>query len=67
MPRHIGPSEAEQARMLADLGLADLEALAAQIACDAATAEQLLGSAGGVGVGQAPADEGGNSPQQQNP
>ncbi|MFZ9973653.1 MAG: bifunctional riboflavin kinase/FAD synthetase [Vulcanococcus sp.] len=44
-----------------------LEALVAQIARDAATAEDLLGSAGGVGVGQAPADEGGDGPQQQNP
>jgi riboflavin kinase/FMN adenylyltransferase len=44
-----------------------LEALVAQITRDAATAEQLLRSAGGVGVSQAPADEGGNGPQQQNP
>jgi glycine dehydrogenase len=29
--RHIGPSEAEQARMLADLGLADLEQLVAEV------------------------------------
>ena len=40
----------------------NLEALVAQIAADAARAEQLLGSAGGVGVGQAPADEGGDRP-----
>ena len=45
----------------------NLEALVAQIAADAARAEQLLGSTGGVGVGQAPADEGGDRPQQQNP
>ena len=44
-----------------------LEALVAQIGRDAARAEQLLASAGGVGVGQAPADEGGDGPQQQNP
>ena len=44
-----------------------LEALVAQISRDAAQAAQLLGSAGGVGVGQAPADEGSNRPQQQNP
>ena len=44
----------------------NLEALVAQIALDAARAEQLLRSAGGVGVGQAPADEGGDPPQQQN-
>ena len=29
--RHIGPDAAQQARMLADLGLADLEALVAQV------------------------------------
>ena len=45
----------------------NLEALVAQIAADAARADQLLGSAGGVGVGEAPADEGGDRPQQQNP
>ena len=45
----------------------NLEALVAQIGRDAAQAEALLCSAGGVGVGQAPADEGGNGPQQQNP
>jgi len=44
-----------------------LEALVAQIAADAARADQLLGSAGGVGVGEGPADEGGDRPQQQNP
>jgi len=44
-----------------------LEALVGQIGRDAARAEQLLASASGVSVGQAPADEGGNSPQQQNP
>ena len=33
--RHIGPDAAQQARMLADLGLADLEALAAQVVPDA--------------------------------
>ena len=44
VPRHIGPSEAEQARMLADLGLADLEALAAQVV----PAEILLDPADGV-------------------
>jgi len=43
-----------------------LDALVAQIAADAAQADQLLGSAGGVGVGQTPADEGGDRPQQQN-
>ena len=46
---------------------ANLEALVAQISRDAALAEQLLASAGGVGVGQTPADEGGDGPQQQNP
>ena len=45
----------------------NLEALVAQIGRDAARAEALLLSAGGVGVGQAPADEGGDGPQQQNP
>jgi riboflavin kinase/FMN adenylyltransferase len=45
----------------------NLEALVAQIAADAARADQLLGSAGGIGVGEAPADEGGDRPQQQNP
>ncbi len=45
----------------------NLEALVAQIGRDAEQAEALLCSAGGVGVGQAPADEGGNGPQQQNP
>jgi riboflavin kinase/FMN adenylyltransferase len=45
----------------------NLESLVAQIAADAARADQLLGSAGGVGVGEAPADEGGDRPQQQNP
>ena len=45
----------------------DLEALVAQISADAAEANRLLGSAGGVGVAQAPADEGGDGPQQQNP
>jgi riboflavin kinase/FMN adenylyltransferase len=44
-----------------------LEALVAQIGRDASRAEQLLASASGVGVGQAPADEGGDGPQQQNP
>ncbi len=44
-----------------------LDALVAQIARDAARAEELLGSAGWVGVGQAPADEGSDGPQQQNP
>ena len=44
-----------------------LEALVAQITADAAQASSLLGSAGGVGVAQAPADEGGDGPQQQNP
>ena len=46
---------------------AGLEALVVQIGRDAAQAEALLCSAGGVGVGQPPADEGGDSPQQQNP
>jgi riboflavin kinase/FMN adenylyltransferase len=45
----------------------NLEALVAQIGRDAARAEALLLSAGGVGVGQPPADEGGDGPQQQNP
>ena len=45
----------------------NLEALVAQISRDAAQAEALLASASGVGVGQAPADEGGDGPQQQNP
>ena len=44
-----------------------LEALVMQISADAAQAAALLGSAGGVGVAQAPADEGGDGPQQQNP
>ncbi|MEY4359073.1 MAG: hypothetical protein RLZZ631_559 [Cyanobacteriota bacterium] len=44
-----------------------LDALVAQIGRDASRAQQLLDSAGGVGVGQAPADEGSNGPQQQNP
>jgi riboflavin kinase/FMN adenylyltransferase len=46
---------------------ADLEALVAQISADAAEASRLLASAGGIGVAQAPADEGGDRPQQQNP
>jgi riboflavin kinase / FMN adenylyltransferase len=46
---------------------ADLPALVAQIGADAARARELLASAGGVGVAQAPADEGGDGPQQQNP
>ena len=33
--RHIGPDAAQRARMLADLGLADLEALVAQVVPDA--------------------------------
>ena len=45
----------------------NFEALVAQIGRDAARAEALLFSAGGVGVGQAPADEGSDGPQQQNP
>jgi riboflavin kinase/FMN adenylyltransferase len=45
---------------------ASLDALVEQIARDAAEADALL-SAGGVGVGQSPADEGGDGPQQQNP
>jgi riboflavin kinase/FMN adenylyltransferase len=44
-----------------------LEALVAQIAADAQRAEALLVSAAGVGVAQAPADEGGDGTQQQNP
>jgi riboflavin kinase/FMN adenylyltransferase len=44
-----------------------LEALCSQIAADAAQAEALLASACGVGVGEAPADEGGDAAQQQNP
>lgn len=46
---------------------ADLPALVAQISLDAARAAALLRSAGGVGVGEAPADEGHDRPQQQNP
>ena len=46
---------------------ASLEDLVEQIGLDAARAEQLLVSAGGVGVGESPADEGGDRPQQQNP
>ena len=46
---------------------ADLPALVAQIGADAARAGVLLGSGGGVGVGEAPADEGHDRPQQQNP
>ena len=46
---------------------ADLEALVAQIAADAAQAARLLGSAGGIGIAEAPADEGSDGPQQQNP
>jgi riboflavin kinase/FMN adenylyltransferase len=45
---------------------ASLDALVEQIARDAAEADALL-SAGGVGVAQAPADEGSDGPQQQNP
>ncbi len=46
---------------------ASLEALSAQIGSDAEQARRLLAeSAGGVGVGQAPADEGGDAAQQQN-
>jgi hypothetical protein len=44
-----------------------LHALVAQIGRDAARAEALLLSASGVRIGQAPADEGGDGPQQQNP
>ncbi len=48
-----------------------LDALVAQIGADAARAEALLaaavGSTGGVGVAQAPGNEGGDRPQQQNP
>jgi riboflavin kinase/FMN adenylyltransferase len=44
-----------------------LEALVAQITADAAQASALLASSGGVGVAQAPANEGGDGPQQQNP
>jgi riboflavin kinase/FMN adenylyltransferase len=43
-----------------------LDALVAQIGADAAQAEALLASASGVGVGEAPADESGDRPQQQN-
>jgi riboflavin kinase/FMN adenylyltransferase len=46
---------------------ADLQALVAQISADAAQAQRLLGSGGGVGVAESPADEGGDGPQQQNP
>jgi riboflavin kinase / FMN adenylyltransferase len=46
---------------------ADLDALVAQIGADAAQAARLLGSASGIGVTEAPADEGGDGPQQQNP
>ncbi|MBM5792107.1 MAG: bifunctional riboflavin kinase/FAD synthetase [Cyanobacteria bacterium M_surface_10_m1_298] len=45
----------------------NVEALVDQIGRDAQEAERLLASAAGVGVGQAPADEGGDGPQQQNP
>ncbi len=44
---------------------ADLAALCAQIGRDAASARSLL--AAGIGVGQAPAHEGGDAAQQQNP
>ena len=44
-----------------------VDALVEQIGRDARQAECLLASAAGVGVGQAPADEGGDGPQQQNP
>ena len=44
-----------------------LDALVAQIAADAQRAEALLVSAAGVGVAQAPGDEGGDGTQQQNP
>ena len=44
-----------------------LDALVAQIAADAQRAEGLLASAAGVGVAQAPADEGDDGAQQQNP
>ncbi len=43
-----------------------LDGLVAQIGADADRAEALLASAAGVGVAQAPADEGGDGPQQQN-
>ena len=46
---------------------AGLDALVAQIGADAAQAQALLGSAGGIGVGEAPADERSDRPQQQNP
>lgn len=46
---------------------ASLELLVAQISRDADQARALLASAAGVGVAQAPADEGGDGPQQQNP
>ncbi|MFM7314584.1 MAG: riboflavin kinase, partial [Cyanobium sp.] len=44
-----------------------LQELVGRISVDAAEASALLASAGGVGVAQAPADEGGDGPQQQNP
>ena len=44
-----------------------LDGLVAQIGADARQADALLASASGVGVAQAPADEGGDGPQQQNP
>ncbi|MEY4430729.1 MAG: hypothetical protein RLZZ533_665 [Cyanobacteriota bacterium] len=44
-----------------------LDGLVAQIGADALQADALLASATGVGVAQAPADEGGDGPQQQNP
>jgi riboflavin kinase/FMN adenylyltransferase len=46
---------------------ASVEALVEQIARDAQQAEALLSPSAGVGVAQTPADEGGDSPQQQNP
>jgi riboflavin kinase/FMN adenylyltransferase len=45
----------------------NLDALCGQIAADAVQAEALLASACGVGVGEAPADEGHDAAQQQNP
>ena len=44
-----------------------LDGLVAQIGADARQADALLASASGVGVAQAPADERGDGPQQQNP
>ncbi len=57
--RHIGPSEAEQARMLADLGATDLEAFAAEVVPAAillGPAEAAAGLPEGCGEAQALAE-----------